>query len=136
MASDHPLRPGARSGISHILTEAFGVSERPTLDRAEVARHIEQALHERELTYQKLYISDAPVHRGALFDAAGKRVPFPPQRAYDRCFVALVDPDQNARWSHPAYWAFVPADGGGEIEIRDTSLPEHDKGPVRLERWK
>lgn len=136
MASDRALKPGAPGGISQILTDAFGVSETPTLGRAEVARRIEQALRDRELAYEKLYISDAPVHRGALFDAAGKRVPFPSQRAYDRCFVALVDPDENARWSHPAYWAFVPADGSGEVELRDTSLPEHDKGPVRLEPWK
>jgi len=82
---------------------------------------------------QGLALSDQPVARGALFDASGARVLFPEGPAYDRCYVALIDPEPaTVRWAHPAHWAFVPADGDGDVILRPTELPEHNTGPVRL----
>lgn len=108
--------------------ESAQVFQRKAVER------IKEALKVRKISYEKLYISDAPARRGALFNAAGVRVPFPEGKAYDLCYIALVDPDHKARWGHPAHWAFVPMDDSG-VAIQDTNLPEHDKGPVRLELW-
>jgi hypothetical protein len=135
MAPRNKQKPGrARGGIEHILQDEFRVPMRPTLDRATLVERIQQALRERNISWDAIHLSDAPVHRDALFDARGKRVAFPEGSAYERCFVALVDPDERARWAHPAHWAFIPADGSEPVEIRDTSLPEHPRGPVRLNR--
>jgi hypothetical protein len=130
--TDKSQVPGAPSGLSRVIGEAFGEPEKPTLTRAEVLAKLEEALMARDIEHQRIEVSDVPVRRNALSDAAGRRVHFPPDRAYDRCFVALVDLDTNARWAHPAYWAFIPADGEGAVELQDTSLPEHPRGSVRL----
>ena len=124
--------PGAPSGLDAMIVEGFGERPKPTLTRAEVLARVEQALTARGIQCERIEVSDAPVRRNALSDASGRRVPFPPEAVYDRCFVALVDPDTRARWAHPAFWAFVPADGSGAVELRETSLPEHPRGSVRL----
>ncbi len=133
MATSNDSRsPGARSGLDAMIVEAFGEQPKPTLTRAEVMARVEQALMERNVTYDRIDISDVPIRRNALSDAAGRRVRFPEGDAYDRCFVALVDLNSNALWAHPALWAFVPADDREPVELRETSLPEHPRGSVRL----
>jgi hypothetical protein len=129
MAPSDPEHPSA---IEAVLTQEFGEPVTPTLTRAEVLERIKHLLAERAIPYQRIDISDVPVHRNALSDAAGRRVRFPEGRAYSRCFVALIDPDTDARWAHPAWWAFVPADGRAPVEVRETRLPEHPRGAVRL----
>lgn len=124
--------PEAPSGLSAIIRDAFGVPETPTLRRSDVLARIEGRLGEQGIQYDSIAISDGPVRRGAFFDAAGRRVPFPEGKPYDRCFVALIDLDASARWAHPAYWAFIPADDTGPVALRETRLPEHPQGPARL----
>jgi hypothetical protein len=65
---------------------------------------------------------------------SGARVAFPPGTTFERCYVALVDPQVEAEWGHDAKRAFVPAEGDGEVVLRDTSFPEYAKGAVRLFR--
>jgi hypothetical protein len=129
-------KPGAHGGVENILREQFGVSSEPALARDEAVRRVRDKLAAEGVAYEVLHISDAPVHRGALFDAAGRRVLFPEPAAYDRCTVVLVDPDRRARWAHDAWWAFVPlGDDGTEqapVVLRPTTLPEHERGPVRF----
>lgn len=115
-----------------MISEAFGEPPKPTLTREEVRARVEDVLGERGIEHDRIDISDIPVRRNALSDAAGRRVRFPAGAPYDRCFVALVDLEASARWGHLAFWAFVPADGDGPVELRETSLPEHPRGSVRL----
>lgn len=129
---DDSRAPGTPSGLSAIIETMFGEPEKPTLTRAEVIALVEKTLVEHGITADRLDVSDAPVRRNALSDAAGRRVPFPEGVAYDRCFVVLVDHMADALWAHPARWAFVPADGKGQVELRDTRLPAHSHGTVRL----
>ncbi len=136
MAPNDPRRPGAPSGLSAILEREFGVPAQPTIGRRDVLDRVEEALAQPEFDGHRdrvaITVSDAPVARNALSDAAGGRVAFPEDTVYDRCFVALVDPDPMALWAHPAWWAFVPADGMGPVALRKTRLPEHPRGGVRL----
>lgn len=88
--------------LATVITRAFGVPETPTASRKEVATRVEEELRRRGIEYDQLDVSDAPVRRNALFDAAGRRVPFPEDEPYERCFVALIDLDASAHWAHPA----------------------------------
>jgi hypothetical protein len=106
----------------------------PPIGREQAAERVRQKIAAEGLRCERLDLSDEPVDRRALFDMSGARVPFPfpEDPAYDRCYVALVDPDVGLGWAHEAHWAFVPADGEGEVVLQDTKLPEHMLGPVRL----
>jgi hypothetical protein len=131
MASE-PLRPGGRPGIVDTLEHDFHVPAVPSIGRPGALERIREAARARSLPEVALALSDQPVSRGALFDAAGARVPFPEGSVYDRCYVALLDPSPRMRWAHPAWWAFVPVGGEAPVELRDTELPENPSGPVRL----
>lgn len=122
--------PGMTAGIDNILRDAFHVPPKPSLGIQEAARRIRESIAEHDIACARLEISDAPVRRGTLFNAANMRVPFPEGAAYERCYVGLVDPEPMARWAHPAHWAFVPADGEGEVVFTETNLPEHGKSAV------
>lgn len=126
------LRPGVRGGLEAVVKEAFGEPTRPSLTRAEVVDLVRAKLRSSGIRFDRILISDATVRPRALFDAAGQRVAFPEGELYRRCFVALVDVDSAAKWAHPAYYAFVPAAGDGEVEFVRTDLPPHHAGPVRL----
>ncbi|HEX2571282.1 MAG TPA: hypothetical protein VH877_17120 [Polyangia bacterium] len=125
-------------GLVGVARVGFDLPASPTITRRTAANRILRALHERQIPCERLLLSDGPVRRGALFDLAGQRVPFPHEtdRRYDMCFVGLVDPSAGAMWGHPAHWAFVPARGAYDedaaVEFLDTSLPEHPRGLVRL----
>ncbi len=129
MANDARI-PGVTAGIDRIVRDAFHVPSTPTLGVREATRRIREAVARQLVACQRLEISDAPVRRGTLFNAAGSRVSFPEGDRYERCYVALVDPEPMARWGHPAYWAFVPADGEDEVVFAPTNLPEHGKSAV------
>jgi hypothetical protein len=125
-------RPGLTAGIEAILKEGFGVPGTPAIGREEALRRVKARLEAEGLRWQRLDISELPVSRNALVDMAGRRVPFPPGVAYDTCHVVLVDPDMLAQWGHPAWWAFVPSDGSGNVMLESTELPEHALGNVRF----
>ena len=127
-------KPGGSSGVEAILEESFRVSRRPTITRQEALRRIIDWLKAGAIPWERIDISDGPVHRGGFFDASGARVSFPEESAYDRCFVGLVDPAVQTKWAHRAHWAFVPADGAEDFEVRlaETHLPEQPDGPVRM----
>jgi hypothetical protein len=125
-------RPGSAPGIEAVLRDQFEVRTKATLGVAAAAERVRAKIAAERLTCERLDLSDDPVRRGALFDMSGARVPFPPGRAYDRCYVALIDPDTRLGWGHDAHWAFVPADGEGDVVVQDTDLPEHALGPVRF----
>jgi hypothetical protein len=131
MASE-PLRPGTAPGLVHIVEERFKVPANPAIGRVEAARLVRAKIEAKGTPCERLDLSDIPVRRGALFDMAGTRVPFPAGEPYERCYVALVDPRADAQWAHPALWAFVPAAGDGEVVLQSTELPEHALGAVRL----
>lgn len=131
MASDL-RRPGTSPGIEAVLRERFHVPPLPSIGREEAARRALAAVEAQGKRCERIEVSDQPVARGALFDMAGARVRFPEGRAFDRCYVALVDPEPATRWGHPAHWAFVPADGEGDVVLQETLLPESSAGPVRL----
>jgi hypothetical protein len=58
------------------------------------------------------------------FNASGARVPFPESPVDERCYVALIDPEPaTTRWAHPAPWAFVPADGQGDVILLAGRAP-------------
>ncbi|MDI3282355.1 hypothetical protein [Polyangium sp. 15x6] len=122
--------PGTAAGIDNILRNAFHVPPTPSLGIQEATLRIREGIAQKNIPCARLEISDAPVRRGTLFNAANVRVPFPEGAAYERCYVALVDPEPMARWGHPAHWAFVPADGEGEVAFTETNLPEHGKSAV------
>jgi hypothetical protein len=127
-----PRQPGGPAGIERVLRERFRVSPTPTIGRDEAARRILEKARQQNVRCERLDVSDQPVSRGSLFNAAGARVLFPEGDVFDRSYVALIDPEPTARWAHPAYWAFVPASGEGDVVLKDTDLPEHRTGPVRL----
>jgi hypothetical protein len=129
MAND-ARKPGVTPGMDNILRDIFHVAPTPSVGIGEATRRIRESIVQRSVPYARLEISDAPLHRGTLFNAAGVRVVFPEGPAYERCYVALVDPDPMARWAHPAHWAFVPADGDGDVVLTPTNLPEHGKSAV------
>lgn len=131
MASE-PRRPGGPPGIEAMLRAGFHVPVTPSIGRAEAARRVLAEVTAQGKRCERLDVSDQPVRRGALFNAAGARVSFPEGKAFDRCYVALIDPDPRARWAHAAHWAFVPADGEGDVVLQKTELPESASGPVRL----
>lgn len=130
--ANEPLRPGGPPGTSGVLERFFHVPERPSIGRAEAIRRSVQALREGGVPFEQLFMSDQPLRRGALFDASGARVVFPEDAAYERCFVALADPDPGARWAHPASWVFVSAGGEAGAVLVATNLPEHPGSAVRF----
>jgi len=130
--ANEPLRPGGRPGIVETLEQDFHVPAMPSIGRREAIKRIREAAEARAFPEVVLALSDQPVARGALFDAAGVRVAFPEGDVYDRCYVALLDPSPAMRWAHPAWWAFVPVGGEAPVVLRDTELPENPSGPVRL----
>ena len=133
--ADNPKRPGLRSGIEGTLEEGFGVTLKPTESDRAAIEAIREKARSSGIECEALWLSDAPVRRGALFNADGQRVEFPQtsDRRYDRCLVALVDPDRMARWGHGAWFAFYPADGSGPVELVASDVPAHGMGGVRLE---
>lgn len=133
MASD-VLRPGLHPGLGEVLREGFGVPLTPAIGFHAAARRVREKIAADQIPCERLDISDVPVQRGALFDMSGVRVPFPAGPAYDICYVALVDPEPDAQWSHPACWAFVPVDGEGDVVVQPTDFPENAMGSVRLYR--
>jgi hypothetical protein len=119
-------RAGRRSGIAEMPA-------RPTILRGEALDRLRRLLADRKVEAGEISLSDEPVRRGRLFDAAGRRVAFPGGDAFERSYVALVDLDPTARWAHPALWAFIPAEGGdAPIELCETDVPENQSGSVRL----
>lgn len=133
MASDAPLRPGGPAGVRAIHEQRFRVPLEPTRSPEDVLRRIREKLSAEQIQFERMDLSDMPVRRGSLFNAVGERVAFPDGEPYRRCFVALIDPAPLARWAHRAYWAFVPAEGPGEVILVPTDWPEHSRGPVRLD---
>lgn len=119
--ANEPLRPGGRPGIVETLEDDFHVPAVPSIGRQEAIKRVREAAQARSFPEVTLLLSDQPVARGALFDAAGAH-----------CHVALLDPSPVMRWAHPAWWAFVPMGGEAPVVPRDTELPENASGPVRL----
>ena len=130
--ANEPLRPGGRPGLLATLEDDFHVPLVPSIGRVQALEQIRAAAKDKALGAVSLALSDQPVARGALFDAAGVRVRFPEGKAYDRCYVALVDPSPTTRWAHPAWWAFIPVEGDAPAVLRETQLPENQSGSVRL----
>jgi hypothetical protein len=130
--ANEPLRPGGAPGILETLEHDFHVPPVPSIGRQEALKRIREAAEARNLPTVALAMSDQPVARGALFNAAGVRVTFPEGDAYERCYIALLDPTPAMRWAHPAWWAFVPVGGNGPVVLHETELPESQSGPVRL----
>lgn len=124
--------PGIGPGLDNIVKAQFKVPTDPAIGRAEAARLVRAKIEAERVACERLDLSDIPVRRGSLFDMAGTRVPFPDGDPYERCYVALVDPQADAQWAHPARWAFVPAAGDGEVVLTFTEFPEHARGAVRL----
>jgi hypothetical protein len=122
--------PGVHAGLPSVEL-AFDVGPAP-IGREGAARLVRERIAADGLRCERLDLSDETVRRGTLFDMSGARVLFPKGKPYDRCYVALIDPDVAARWTHPAYWAFVPADGSDIVVIQPTERPEHASGQVRL----
>lgn len=127
-------RPGMTAGIEEILKEGFGVPPTPAIGRLEAVRRVLAKLDADGLHWEQLDVSELPVSRNALVDMGGHRVRFPDGPAYDACVVVLVDPNAAAQWGHPAWWAFVPSDGSGEVILEPTDLPENALGTVRFLR--
>ncbi|HSN99280.1 MAG TPA: hypothetical protein VLS89_13385 [Candidatus Nanopelagicales bacterium] len=131
MASD-VRRPGLPPGLPGVIEQGFDVPVTPTIGIEQAARLVREKIAAERLRCERLDVSELPVQRGALFDMSGARVPFPEGAAYDTCYVALIDPQVDAQWGHPAYWAFVPVDGGAAVVIQSTEFPENAVGAVRL----
>jgi hypothetical protein len=129
----HESKAGAPAGLAELTEQVFEMPARPTILRRDALDRVRRALAARKIEAGEIELSDEPVPRGRLFDAAGKRVAFPDGAAFERAYVALVDLDPAARWAHPALWAFVPAEGGDTpVELRETNVPENQTGAVRL----
>jgi len=124
--------PGLTSGVDRILEAGFGVSARPTVCRDEAFALVTQKIEREAIRCQRVCISELPVDRGTLFDMTGQRVSFPEGGGHDRCYVALLDSEPVAPWGHPAFWAFVPVDGRGDIVVSPTQFPANAKGSVRF----
>jgi hypothetical protein len=124
--------PGIAPGLDSIVREQFKLPTDPAIGRAEASSRVRVKIEAEKVACERLDLSDMPVRRGSLFDMAGTRVPFPDGDAYESCYVALVDPQVDAQWAHPAKWAFVPAAGDGEVVLAFTEYPEHALGAVRL----
>lgn len=126
-------RLGGPPDILKVLADVFEVPAGPFRSREDARNQVLVAAREAGVPEgARIFLSDDLVRRGALFDASGARVTFPDGDAYERCFVALVDPDPEARWGHPAHFAFVPAGAGAKTVLSPTSLPEHPGSSVRL----
>lgn len=125
-------RPGGPPELSRLLEDIFEVPERPSIGRDEAQRRVVSKVREAGMRGERIFLSDQLVRRGALFAASGARVAFPEGDAYERSFVALVDPTPEARWGHPAFFVFVPAEGKAETKMLETLLPEHAQSSVRL----
>ncbi len=123
-------RPGIAPGLDNSI-KAFKAPDLP-IGRDAATSRVWEKITSDKLACERLYLSDITVHRGSLFDMEGTRVLFPEGAPYDSCYVALVDPRADAQWAHPAWWAFVPAAGDGEIILMSTEFPEHALGAVRL----
>lgn len=123
---------GMASGLDAILESGFGVSFKPTIRREDALTLLQVKIEREKIPCQRLRISELPVDRDTLFDMTGKRVQFPETKHHDRCYVALLDPEITAPWGHTALWAFVPADGNGDIVMSDTEFPENAKGSIRF----
>jgi hypothetical protein len=133
MHMENNYEKASRSGIAELTEDLFEMPARPTLLRSEALDRLRRLLAERKIEAGELMLSDEPVRRRSLFDAAGRRVEFPGGEAFERSYVALVDLDPAARWAHPALWAFIPAEGGETpLELRETNVPENQSGAVRL----
>lgn len=130
--ANEPLRPGGPPGIVETLEHDFRVPRVPAIGRVAALERVRETIAAKELVVEAWFLSDQPVTRGALFDASGVRVKFPEGTAYNRCYVALLDPSQRTRWAHPAWWAFVPVGGDGPVLLHETELPENPSGPVRM----
>ena len=130
--ANEPRTPGIAPGLESIIKTQFKVPTDPAIGRTEAASRVRAKIEADEIACERLDVSDIPVHRGSLFDMAGTRVPFPEGEPYESCYVALVDPHADAQWAHPAFWAFVPAAGDGEVVVTSTDFPEHALGAVRL----
>jgi hypothetical protein len=126
------LRPGGPIGVEAVLREQFGVPPKPDIGFEAAAQAVRDAIARGAISCQRLEVSDRPVRRGALFDMSGARVPFPAGKEYERSYVALVDPDVEAQWAHSAHWAFVPAEGNGDVVLQDTRFAAHMKGAARF----
>lgn len=126
------LRPHGSIGVEAVLPEQFKVPARPTIGFEAAALLIRDHIAREGLRCERLELSERPARRGALRDMSGARVPFPAGKQYDRCYVALVNPDVEAQWGHPAHFAFVPAEGNSVVVLQVTQFPEHPKGSVRL----
>jgi len=126
------LRPGGPIGVDAVLPRQFKAPAKPAIGIEAAAELVRGEISRRAVHCEHLAVAARPVRRGALIDMSGKRVPFPEGKEYDRCYVALVDPDLDAQWAHPAYWAFVPAEGNGAAVLQETSLAEHYMGAVRF----
>ena len=131
MASES-LRPGTEPGLVRIVKERFNVPSEPTIGRAEAARRVRLKIEADRVPCERLDLSDIPVRRGSLFDMGGTRVAFPVGAPYESCYVALIDPRADAQWAHPAFWAFIPVAGDGEVVLQATQFPAHALGAVRL----
>ena len=127
-------RPGGPSEAEAVLVREFGVPRHPAIGRDAAVQRVRERIVADNLRCERLDISDEVVPRDALFDMSGKRVEWPDGPAYDRCYVALIDPDAQLLWGHRAYWAFVPAGPEGEVVVRETDFPERAEGRVRLDR--
>jgi hypothetical protein len=126
-------RPGGPPQVLKLLADVFEVPESPSVGREDARRRVISAVREKGVPDSaRIFLSDQLARRGALLDASGARVKFPDGDAYEHCFVALVDPTPEARWGHPAYFAFVPAAGDAETVLSPTLLPEHAGCSVRL----
>lgn len=124
--------PGIAPGLDSIIKTHFNVPTEPTIGRTKAAACVRAKIDEDEIVCERLDVSDIPVHRGSLFDMTGTRVAFPEGEPYESCYIALIDPDVDAQWAHPAFWAFVPAAGDGPVVVTSTDFPEHALGAVRL----
>ena len=73
--------PGIAPGLANSI-KAFKAPDLP-INRAAAALLVRAKIEADEVACERLDVSDIPVHRGALFDMAGTRVPFPDGEAYE-----------------------------------------------------
>jgi hypothetical protein len=125
---------GIPPGIEGVLgSRGMDVPRTPVRGRASAERALcEQAAAIRggATTEVRLSLSEQAVSPGALIDASGTAVVFPP--AVTRAYVGLVDCAPRARWGHEAWWVFIPEQSGEPPTPLKTNLPPHPNGPVRF----